>query len=364
VSGFLIRCKKARRLLWIVASPVVELGRARVAVPGGLLHVFELRAVFERRGDERRAHRMRRVTARLPDRRGIFPGDAVDRVRVHRAARVALLAVVMQRSKQWAVTVGRVPGGVQIGTQPRGGLWVDRQGIAPAALADDAERVKAPVLVQIPNRQAGDLGPPQTNLQTNGENGTVAQPFDRRLVRRVEHLARVGLRERQCRTFVTVDRRPLDLRHRIFCHVAMADQVLEQAGQRGETPADRRWRGALGLAHRAFPGDDGTVIDPPQLLSRGDAERRHEVAHVEPVGAAGAGTLLTAEPDFFFRDVGEARDQGGQGRRLGGGRDDRGLGGEGIGHGLAWARLRDKPDYHVEDQGQAETGDGERFPAG
>src|SRR6185312_15204721 len=38
------------------------------------------RAVFERRGDEGRAHRMRRVAAIEPERAGVFPDHAVDRV--------------------------------------------------------------------------------------------------------------------------------------------------------------------------------------------------------------------------------------------------------------------------------------------
>jgi hypothetical protein len=40
---------------------------------------------------------------------------------------------------------------------------------------------------------------------------------------------------------------------------------------------------------------------------------------------------------------------------LGVGADDRGLGGEGIGHLGAWVRLRDKPDYHVEDRRQGKV---------
>ena len=42
-------------------APIVKLGDARVPMPGGLLHVLELRAIFERGGDKGRPHRMRRV---------------------------------------------------------------------------------------------------------------------------------------------------------------------------------------------------------------------------------------------------------------------------------------------------------------
>src|ERR1700730_15600282 len=65
--------KKARRLLRIVSPATVQLRRARVTKASGLLHVLELRAVFERRRDERRAHRMRRVAAIEPKRAGMGP---------------------------------------------------------------------------------------------------------------------------------------------------------------------------------------------------------------------------------------------------------------------------------------------------
>jgi hypothetical protein len=42
-----------------------------------LFHVFELRAIFERRGDKRGTHRVRRVAAIEPERAGIFAHHAV-----------------------------------------------------------------------------------------------------------------------------------------------------------------------------------------------------------------------------------------------------------------------------------------------
>jgi hypothetical protein len=56
--------EERRRLLGIVAAPIIELGGAGVAMAGGFLHIFELGAVFERRGDEGGAHRVW-VDARL-----------------------------------------------------------------------------------------------------------------------------------------------------------------------------------------------------------------------------------------------------------------------------------------------------------
>jgi hypothetical protein len=43
---------------------VIKLGGAGFAMPGGLLHVLKLGAVFERRGDEGGANRVRRIAAK------------------------------------------------------------------------------------------------------------------------------------------------------------------------------------------------------------------------------------------------------------------------------------------------------------
>ena len=78
---------------------------------------------------------MRRVAAIEPKRSGVFPHHTIDRIGVHASALVAALAIVLERPEQWPVDVGAMPGGVEIGAKPRRGLRVDRQRIAPAALA-------------------------------------------------------------------------------------------------------------------------------------------------------------------------------------------------------------------------------------
>jgi hypothetical protein len=88
--------------------------------------------------------------------------------------------------------------------------------------------------------------------------------------------------------------------------VVVADEMLIERGQRRETPADRRRRGVLGLAHEAFPGDHRLVVGLAQRRRRGDRQRAHEVLDVEPVRSPGARALLLLQPDFFFGDRGEA----------------------------------------------------------
>jgi hypothetical protein len=84
--------------------------------------------------------------------------------------------------------------------------------------------------------------------------------------------------------------------------------MLVERRQRRQPSADRRRCGVLGLAHEALPGDHRLVVGLAQFLGRRDAERPHEVLHVEPVGAPGARALLLLQPDFFFGDLGELGD--------------------------------------------------------
>ena len=76
---------------------------------------------------------------------------------------------------------------------PRRGLRVDRQRVAPAALAHDAQRIIAAVLVQVADLERGDFGAAQPDLQPDRQDGAVAQPGDRVLGRQVEQFARLRL---------------------------------------------------------------------------------------------------------------------------------------------------------------------------
>ena len=78
--------------------------------------------------------------------------------------------------------------------------------------------------------------------------------------------------------------------------------MFEQAGKRREAPAHGRGCSTFVLALYPLPGDDGPMIDLAQRGRAGDAEGAHEVAHVEPIGAAW--TLL------LRRDGGELVERG------------------------------------------------------
>lgn len=82
-------------------------------------------------------------------------------------------------------------GGVEISTQPCCRLRIDRERVAPAALAHHLQRVIAAVVVQVADVERGDLGASQPDRQDRA----VAQPGERVLARQVEQLARLPLRE-------------------------------------------------------------------------------------------------------------------------------------------------------------------------
>ena len=175
-----------------------------------LLHVFELRAVFQRRGDEGRAHRMRGVARAQAELAAYL-----------RTTRSMASGCIARRA--WPACHCDAAGGtaarrcrrrgrrVEIGAQPRGGLRVDGERVAPPALADDAQRIEAAVLVQVADVSAAISARRRPDLQADRQDGAVAQALRCvSLRRRVKQLARLRLGESQRGSFVAVDRRPLD----------------------------------------------------------------------------------------------------------------------------------------------------------
>ena len=81
---------------------------------------------------------MRRVAAVEPELAGVFRTTGRWR-RDSSLGFVPTFAVVVQRPEQGPVDIGRVAGALKIGAQARRRLRVDRQRVAPAALARDAQ---------------------------------------------------------------------------------------------------------------------------------------------------------------------------------------------------------------------------------
>ena len=180
-------------------------------MPGRLLHVLQLRAVLKRGRDEGRAHRVGRVTTRQADLRCVFPHQSVNRVGVHPAGRIVRLGIAADWTEQRRFELVAVAGALEIGADALGGLRVDGERITPAALAGDAQRIEAPVLVKIADIQGGDLGATESDLQADRENGAVAQAGERVVRRRVENFPGLRFRERRRAALVAVDGRPLNV---------------------------------------------------------------------------------------------------------------------------------------------------------
>ena len=81
--------------------------------------------VFERRGDESRAHRVRGVAARKAEGARMLAHHPIDRVRVHSPAHPIGPAFVLERPKYRSIHALAVPGAFQICPQARGRLRVD-----------------------------------------------------------------------------------------------------------------------------------------------------------------------------------------------------------------------------------------------
>src|SRR5262249_38960302 len=95
----------------------------------------------------------------------------IDRGGVHASGRIERLCVAAPGTEQRRVELVAVAGDLEIGADALRGLRVDREGLAPAALALHAQRIETPGLVEIPDIQGGNLRAPETDLEADGENG-------------------------------------------------------------------------------------------------------------------------------------------------------------------------------------------------
>jgi hypothetical protein len=60
-----------------------------------LLHVFNLGAVLQGGSDEGSSHRVGRVAPLVADTHGVFPYQATNHIRAHKASRLLALTVVL-----------------------------------------------------------------------------------------------------------------------------------------------------------------------------------------------------------------------------------------------------------------------------
>jgi hypothetical protein len=110
---------------------------------------------------------------------GVFPRHTVNGVGVHTPFRIERLAVAAQRPEQRPVMLCSVAGAFKIGPDALRGLRIDGQGFPLAALAGDAQRIKAAVLMQVADIERRDLRAAESDLQADRENGAVAQAGER-----------------------------------------------------------------------------------------------------------------------------------------------------------------------------------------
>jgi hypothetical protein len=173
-----IGCEETRRFLRVVATAVVEFGRAGLAMACGALHIIERRTVLQGCRDEGSPHRMRRKPARQTYSLGMLAQYPVYGVGVHMPATILALAVMTKRPKHRPIEVFAATGCIKIRADALCGVWMNGKRVAPPALAHDTEAIEAAILVEIFDRENGNLGTAEAYLQSYGENRPVPQSFD------------------------------------------------------------------------------------------------------------------------------------------------------------------------------------------
>jgi hypothetical protein len=199
-------------------------------------------------------------------------------------------------------------GGIEIGADALRNIWVDGKRVASAAFSDDAQRVESPVLMQVFHAERCNFRAAEAHLQAYREDRTGAQPLNGVFRRGVEQSGRIRLGKGERRSFPPVNRRAFHVGDRIVFYMAVALEMLEQAGERREPATDGGGFGLIDLAHDALPGNYGAVVHLAQPVVGLDVQRPHEMLHVELVSTAGAFAFLLGEPDFLLADVGEPGD--------------------------------------------------------
>ena len=127
-------------------------------MPGGFLDIFECGAILQCRGDERGAHRVRRVAPHQADASSIFPKHAINGIRVQLSNGVERLGIAPQRPEHRTAMVIAMASKLQIGADARGRLRINGQHVSPAALSGNPQRIEPSILMQVAHGEGGDLG--------------------------------------------------------------------------------------------------------------------------------------------------------------------------------------------------------------
>lgn len=186
-----------------------------------------------------------------------------------------------------------------------------------AALPDEVEAPVPLVLVEVLHRESCNFRAARSNLEPDGKNRTVAKrahvrgEFAFRLgvfdeLRGIEEGSSLLLREALRLASPSVHSRASNLANRVDVGQAPADQVGEEARERGETAPDgSRSRRRLFLFHLPNPRDDGRAVDQAQVIARTHSKCGDEVCDVGLVGSASLGASLTLKPKVLFGNLPE-----------------------------------------------------------
>jgi hypothetical protein len=139
------------------------------------------------------------------------------------------------------------------------------------------------------------------HLQAYREDRTVAQRLNGVFRRGVEQFGRVRLGKGERRSFPPINRRAFHVGDRIVFYMAVALEMLQQAGERREPAADGGGLSSSISRMMRSQAIYGAVVHLAQLaVGPDDAQRPHEMLHVALVSTAGAFAFLLGEPDFLL----------------------------------------------------------------
>ena len=119
-------------------------------------------------------------------------------------------------------------------------------------------------------------------MQQRREDGPIPLPLEGLGLGETQEGARLRICDRRRLPLIALDLRPLDPLHRIVRHSIGLAQVLEDRGERGELPPDRR-PGELPPPQVLAPCNDMRPRHAPKLLCLHDPHEPHELVEVSPV---------------------------------------------------------------------------------
>ncbi len=284
---------KRRRILRPLTAPVVKAGGAYVRVSQPHLYLGNIGVVLQGVGRRRCAQAVHAQV--LDDDAGLLGvglDHGVDAVGRNAGTGGGAAQRAKQRTgRRCALTVL-----LQVRVDALGGHGMQRQKADLAAFAVDAQVLDAASFLQVVGVQLRRFFAAQAVVQQHGQDGPIAQPLERFGVRSIEQLLGLVIAEGRGLAFVGLNPGPFDAVHRVAAGDRIVfQQVIEEAGQRGQFSADRS-PGQAAVFQIGAPGQDVRAGHHAKLIGRSQTDKTAEVFQVILVGSSCPRIVQVGEP--------------------------------------------------------------------